>query len=87
MVIHGHIPVFISCKNTRLENEHLYEITAMARHYGGRYARSVIVSNVENLPVIRNRAQEMGILLIDEVYKLPLEAFIRIFRAHFPVQT
>ena len=50
VVTHGHIPVFISCKNTRLENEHLYEIATMTRHYGGRYARAAIVSNVENLP-------------------------------------
>lgn len=84
VVTHGHIPVFISCKNTRLENEHLYEIATMTRHYGGRYARPAIVSNVENLPVIRKRAQDMGILLIDEVYKLSLEEFTAIFRTQFP---
>ena len=84
VVTHGHIPVFISCKNTRLENEHLYEIATMTRHYGGRYARAAIVSNVENLPVIRKRAQEMGVLLIDEVYKLSLDEFTGIFRTQCP---
>lgn len=86
MMVYGHIPVLISCKNTKLENEYLYEIMIMARHYGGRHARPVIVSSVENLPNIRLRAEEMGILLIENVQALTLEEFTERFRAAFPAQ-
>ena len=84
VLIYGHIPVFVSCKNTRVENEHLYEIAAMARHYGGRYARAAIVSNADNLPAIRLRAKEMGILLVDELSRRSLDEVVRVFRTHFP---
>jgi len=87
MLTYGHIPVFISCKNTKVENEHLYEIMTMARHYGGRYARAAIVSNVENLPAVRKRAEEMGILMIDALHKRPLDAIVKLFQRHFPPRT
>lgn len=87
MLTYGHIPIFISCKNTKIENEHLYEIMTMARHYGGRYARAAIVSNVENLPAVRKRAKEMGILMADALYKHSLTEFIQLFRTHFPPRT
>lgn len=86
MLVYGHIPVLISCKNTKLENEYLYEIMIMAKHYGGRHARPVIVSSVENLPNIRLRAEEMGILLIENVQELTLEEFTGRFRDAFPAR-
>lgn len=84
MAVYGHIPVLVSCKNTKLENEYLYEIMTMAKHYGGRHARPVIVSSVENLPNIRLRAEEMGVLLIEDVQSLSPEAFSDRFRSAFP---
>ena len=84
MMAYGHIPVFVSCKNTRVENEYLYEIQTMARHYGGRYAKPVIVSNAENLPVVRKRAEEMGVLLIDAIHKMTLDEFVGVFQRNFP---
>ena len=84
MSVYGHIPVLISCKNTKIENEYLYEIMIMAKHYGGRYARPVIVSSVENLPNIALRAREMGILLIENVQNMSLDAFVEAFRKEFP---
>lgn len=83
MLVRGHIPVLISCKNTRLENEYLYEIMTMAKHYGGRHARPVIVSSVQNLENIRLRAEEMGVLLIEDVQSLSLDAFSDRFRRAF----
>ena len=84
MMTYGHIPVFVSCKNTRVENEYLYEIQTMARHYGGRYAKPVIVSNAENLPVVRKRAEEMGELLIDAIHKMTLDECVGVFQRNFP---
>lgn len=86
MAVYGHIPVLISCKNTKIENEYLYEIMIMAKHYGGRYARPVIVSSVENLPNIALRAKEMGILLIENVQNMSLDEFVNCFRKEFPTR-
>ena len=86
MMTYGHIPVFVSCKNTRVENEHLYEIKTMARHYGGCYTRPVIVSNAENLPVVRKRAEEMGVLMIDALYHKTLDELVELLRRNFPAQ-
>lgn len=83
MLVQGYLPVLISCKNTRLENEYLYEIMTMAKHYGGRHARPVIVSSVKNLENIRLRAEEMGVLLIEDVQSLTTEAFSDRFRRAF----
>jgi len=76
----GHIPVFISCKNTEVENEYLYEIMTMTRHFGGRYARAAIVSNSGHNRAIRDRAREMGVILIDDVYKKTLKEFADLLR-------
>ena len=73
----GHIPYFISCKNTGVENEYLYEIMTMTRHFGGKYAIPVMVSTAENTPAIRERAKEMGVILLDGVGKLTAEQFER----------
>ena len=83
MATSGYTPVLISCKNTRIENEYLYEIMVMAKHYGGRYARGAIVSSVECQPNVRLRAEEMGIVLIDNVQELSLDEFTAEFRRHF----
>jgi hypothetical protein len=71
----GHIPIFISCKNTQIENEYLYEIKTMARRFGGRYAVPAIVSTARHKQPIRDRAKEMGIVLLDEVHRLTLAQF------------
>lgn len=83
MVTAGYVPVLISCKNTRIENEYLYEIMVMAKHYGGRYARPAIVSSVESMPNVRLRAEEMGIVLIENVQAMSLDEFTDCFRRHF----
>ena len=83
MATAGYTPVLISCKNTHIENEYLYEIMVMAKHYGGRHARGAIVSSVECQPNVRLRAEEMGIVLIDNVQALSLEEFTDCFRRHF----
>ena len=83
MATAGYTPVLISCKNTRIENEYLYEIMVMTKHYGGRHARGAIVSSVECVPNVRLRAEEMGIVLIDNVQAMSLEEFTEEFRRHF----
>ena len=79
----GHIPVFASCKNANVRNDFLYEIKTMATHYGGCYARSAIFSTVRALPAIRKRAEDMGVVLIDQINTLSFEAFIETLKRSF----
>lgn len=66
-------PVFVSCKNTRVTKEFIYEIIAMAKHYGGKYAIPVLVSSLDSFPAVAERAEEMGVLLIDHVAEKTLK--------------
>lgn len=83
LLLHGHTPVFASCKSTEAENDHLYEIAVMARHYGGAYARPVLLSGAKNTAVIRNRAKEMGILLLDDICGKSIDELIACWRLLF----
>jgi len=71
----GHIPWFASCKSTAGENEYLYEIMTMTRHFGGAYAVPMLVSASRTNQSFRTRAKEMGIVLIDGVQKMTAEEF------------
>ncbi len=71
----GCIPVFVSCKNTAVENEYLYEINTMTHRFGGKYAKTMILSNHKNPHPIRERAKEMGIILIDNINNMSFEVF------------
>ena len=75
LALRGHIPYFISCKNTHVENDYLYEILTMTRYYGGAYAVPVLVTSVPSRSPLRARAKEMGIRLIDDVHEMSAEVF------------
>ena len=38
-------PIFISCKNGSFLPEELYKLSAVAKHFGGEYAKKVLVTN------------------------------------------
>lgn len=67
LMLRGNRPVFVSCKNTRPTKEYLYEIMAMAQHYGGAYAIPALVASADTFPAVAERAEEMGVILIDRV--------------------
>jgi len=84
ILTHGHIPVFVSCKGTQVENEYLYEIVTMTRHFGGPCARPVLISSVRNRRSIRMRAEEMGVLLLDDISGLGINGLTDELRRQFP---
>ncbi len=63
-MMYGHRPVFVSCKNTAVTKEYLYEIKTLAGHFGGRFAVPCVVSSVDANRAVRNRASEMGVVLV-----------------------
>ena len=70
LLMHGAVPVFVSCKIGSVPKEALYEVDSVAARFGGVYAVKALVcsrlSGSESArKAIRQRARDMGILLIE----------------------
>ncbi len=66
----GVLPIFISCKTRVPTNDDLNEIYAIKKRFGGELAVGIVATTKyvgRDLPV-RERAEEMGIYIIDERY-------------------
>ena len=69
IMMHGMVPVFVSCKNGYVDRDELYKLNAVATRFGGKYAKKVLVatslgdSDFSNY--LRQRAEDMGIRLIE----------------------
>lgn len=77
------LPVLASCKNTAPQNEYLYEIMTMARHYGGFFATPMMLASGTASPTVKERAKEMGIILIDGIRKKSFGELVSLFRKFF----
>ena len=80
MLMNKLLPVFISCKNGEVHKEALYELDTVAEHYGGVYAKKVLVATYvsaeeKSRNYIIKRAEEMNITIIDGVNEMNGEAF------------
>lgn len=72
ILMQENLPILVSCKNTAPQNEYLYEIMIMAKHYGGFYATPALFASGKATQTVRKRAEEMGIVLIDGIrFKSP----------------
>jgi len=70
--MYGTRPVFVSCKNTVPTKEFLYEIKEMADRFGGGEGIPVLVSTAHALGATRERAEQMGVFLLDDVSAMNL---------------
>ena len=65
--LNGCIPTFISCKSGKMSPNAalyaLYELDTVARRFGGKYAKKVLVTVNPLLGTYRERAEELGIEL------------------------
>ncbi len=77
------LPILASCKNTVPQNDYLYEIMIMTKHYGGYFGTPMLLSSAFASPTVRARAQEMGIVLIDGIRKMSFEELVHTFQKHF----
>lgn len=73
LLMHGIVPVFISCKNGNVKADELYKLCAVADRFGGPYAKKVLVASaLQELGVageqIRDRAKDMGIQVVENVW-------------------
>lgn len=83
VLVRENLPVLASCKNTFPKNDFLYEISTMASHYGGYYATAMLLSSYRATPAVRQRAKEMGIILMDDIRTLPYEKLVSEFKNTF----
>ena len=61
LALEGYIPVFISCKNGKVNQMALYELDTVASRFGGRYVRKEMRAGQELSEAYANRAKEMQI--------------------------
>lgn len=69
MMMHGLIPVFVSCKNGFVETDELYKLNTVSHRFGGRYAKKVLVASSLDKNTtfgrgLTDRAEAMGIRVI-----------------------
>ena len=65
MATRGITPVFISCKTCDVKTEALNELAVLRDRFGGQIARAAIVTAERGRTVMRNRASELNIQVID----------------------
>lgn len=87
ILMHGMIPVFVSCKNGAFTSEELYKLNTVAQRFGGPYAKKVLVATALNTACdapdhLRQRAKDMNICLVENLQELDgkqLEKKVRSF--------
>ncbi len=75
MLMHGIVPVFVSCKNGKVSVEELYKLNTVAERFGGKYAKKVLLASSlemsgDSAHYIKQRAADMNITLIDNINEM-----------------
>lgn len=70
MLMHGMIPVFVSCKNGAVGADELFKLNTVAERFGGARAKKVLAlaaldENDPRTPPLRQRAVELNIRILD----------------------
>ena len=82
LMMHGVIPVFVSCKNGIVTAEELYKLNTVAERFGGEYSQKALVATALNMQGasanhMRQRALDMHIQLIEDVQNMEDSEFSR----------
>lgn len=87
VLMKGVMPVFISCKNGTIDGEELYKLDAVARRFGGKYVKKVLIATYlgrkadsDSMKHLRQRAKDMKINFIDGVHTLDSGEFYKMLR-------
>jgi len=86
VLMKGLIPVFVSCKNGAVEEEELYKLNTVSERFGDKFAKKVLVGTTlgkggRSKRYLLERAEDMGIKVIEGVHEMPREEFARQLRA------
>ena len=66
MLLEGNVPVFISCKNGRVDQMAFYELDTVATRFGGKYVKKELVASHPIVGAYLRRAEEMKIKITCE---------------------
>ncbi len=85
VMMHGAIPVFVSCKSGIIEGEELYKLNTVAERFGGSYAKKVLAVTAlqgSRLAIdhVKVRAADMRIRIIEGVHLMTEEALRKALR-------
>ncbi|MBE6805937.1 MAG: DUF1887 family protein [Ruminococcaceae bacterium] len=74
IAMHGITPVFISCKNGRVDDDELYKLETVANRFGSVYTKKILIATYFNkkgksLAAFEERARIMQIKIISDVHK------------------
>ena len=75
-------PIFISCKSGKVSSNSLHELETVTRRFGGKYASKALAmalpceSSNNGTSFFRERAKEMHIWVIDDIYHLTDEQLL-----------
>ena len=61
LALEGYVPVFVSCKNGKVDQMALYELETVARRFGGRRGKKILVTGQKMSAGYAKRAEEMDI--------------------------
>ncbi len=86
IMMHGAVPVFVSCKNGVVEIDELYKLNAVAERFGGKYSKKVLMAtslegggNFDEY--FRQRAKDMSIQIVDDLPNIGEDKLTRAFRS------
>ena len=76
LLMHGMIPVFVSCKNGAVTVEELYKLNTVAEQFGGIYSKKILVATSLNRlgngrQTFEQRAKDMGIAILSDIQDMP----------------
>lgn len=86
IMMHGIVPVFVSCKNGFVEMDELYKLSAVVRQFGGSHAKKVLVATAlesrgNRDEYIRQRAEDMNIRLVENIQDMSDQELQRIVKS------
>ena len=86
ILMHGSVPIFISCKNGSVDEDELYKLNTVAARFGGIYAKKVLVGttlgkgNISRM-YFNKRADDMDIKIIEKVHLMSHKKFVQELKA------
>lgn len=86
VLMHGVVPVFISCKNGSVDDEELYKLNTVAHRFGNAYVKKVLVATtlgktVNSRKYFLERAKDMKITVIEDVHEMTAKEFEKKLKA------
>ena len=85
MMMHGLIPIFVSCKNGAVDMNELYKLNTVAERFGGSYSKKILVATALDDSLqsehLRVCAKDMNIRLVENLQSMTESELKKAFRS------